>query len=168
MNSCILMVQITKDPELRYTADAQLPVAEMIVEFSNIGKENKPALLKVVGWGNLAQEINEKYHEGDYVIVEGRLNINTIDRPEGFKEKRAELTASKIYPVTSEAMILDEDQISTNRASNRKITQQQPPAENYSNVVNFDSRRGSTFNQESTANMPENELPNDDSDPIPF
>ena len=33
MNSCILMVQITKDPELRYTADGQLPVTEMIVEF---------------------------------------------------------------------------------------------------------------------------------------
>ena len=96
------------------------------------------------------------------------MNINSIDRPEGFKEKRAELTASKIYPVTSEAMIIDENQRATNRASNRSITQQQPQEENYSNVVDLKSRRSSTFNQESTANLPEDELPNDDSDPIPF
>ena len=44
------MVQITKDPELRYTADSQLPVAEMIVEFPNVGVNNKPALKKVVTW----------------------------------------------------------------------------------------------------------------------
>jgi single-stranded DNA-binding protein len=31
------------------------------------------------------------------VVIEGRLSMNTIDRPEGFKEKRAELTASRIY-----------------------------------------------------------------------
>ena len=81
------MVQITKDPELRYTADSQLPVAEMIVEFPNVGVNNKPALLKVVTWRDLAEQVNEKYHQGDYVIVEGRLNINTIERPEGFKDE---------------------------------------------------------------------------------
>ncbi|NEQ37696.1 MAG: single-stranded DNA-binding protein [Okeania sp. SIO3I5] len=168
MNSCILMVQITKDPELRYTADAQLPVAEMIVEFANIGVDNKPAVLKVVAWRDLAQQINEKYHEGDFIIVEGRLNINTIERPEGFKEKRAELTASRIYPISPEAMNLDENQISTNSSSNRSVTQQQPQEEKHSNVVDLKSRRSSTVNQESTANLPEDELPGDDSDPIPF
>ena len=162
------MVQIIKDPELRYTADAQLAVAEMMVEFPNIGVDNKPAVLKVVAWRDLAQQINEKYHEGDFIIVEGRLNINTIERPEGFKEKRAELTASRIYPISPEAMKQDENQISTNSSSNRSVTQQQPQEENYSNVVDLKSRRSSTVNQESTANLPEDELPTDDSDPIPF
>ncbi len=168
MNSCILMVQIIKDPELRYTADAQLAVAEMMVEFPNIGFDNKPAVLKVVAWRDLAQEINEKYHEGDYVIVEGRLNMNTMERPEGFKEKRAELTASRIYPVSSEAMTQDGNQTYTKRPSNRTVNQQEPQEPNYNNVVNLESRRSSVVNQESTPNFREEDSPPDDSDPIPF
>lgn len=97
MNSCILMADIIKDPQLRYTPDNQVPVAEMIVEFAGLRDEDPPAQLKVVGWGNLAQEIQERYHQGDRVIIEGRLNMNTVDRPEGFKEKRAELTAQRIH-----------------------------------------------------------------------
>jgi len=97
MNSCILMAEIVQEPQLRYTPDNQTPIAEMMVEFSGIREEDPPARVKVVGWGNLAQEIQEKYHEGDRVIIEGRLHMNTFDRPEGFKEKRAELTAQKIH-----------------------------------------------------------------------
>ncbi|MGD1805480.1 single-stranded DNA-binding protein [Dapis sp. BLCC M126] len=168
MNSCILMVQIIKDPELRYTADAQLPVAEMMVEFPNIGVDNKSAVLKVVAWRDLAQQINEKYHEGDFIIVEGRLNMNTIDRPEGFKEKRAELTASRIYPISPEAMTEDGNQTYTKRPNNNTVTQQEPEEQNYHNVVNLESRRSSTVNQESTSNFREEDSLPDDSDPIPF
>ncbi len=98
MNSCILMAEIVQDPQLRYTAENQTPIAEMLVKFSN-GREDSFATLKVVGWGNLAQEISQKYHPGDQVILEGRLRMSMIERPEGFKEKRAELTVQKIYPV---------------------------------------------------------------------
>ena len=97
MNSCILMAQIIQDPELRYTADTQTPIAQMLVQFPGTRPEDPPTTLKVVGWGNFANEIKEKYSAGDRVVIEGRLNMNTIDRPEGFKEKRAELTASRIY-----------------------------------------------------------------------
>jgi single-strand DNA-binding protein len=97
MNSCILMAQIIQDPELRYTSDNQTPLAVMLVQFPGLRAEEPPVTLKVVGWGNFASEIKEKYVAGDRVIIEGRLNMNTIERPEGFKEKRAELTASRIY-----------------------------------------------------------------------
>ena len=57
----------------------------------------------MIGWGNFAQEIHEKYHEGDRVIIEGRLSMNTIER-DGIKEKRAELTAQRIYSAGGDAM----------------------------------------------------------------
>jgi single-stranded DNA-binding protein len=97
MNSCILMAEIIQDPQLRYTSDNQTPIAEMLVQFPGLRDEDPPATLKVVGWGNLAQEIQEHYHTGDHVVIEGRLGMNMIDRPEGFKEKRAELTAQRIH-----------------------------------------------------------------------
>lgn len=99
------MAEIIKEPELRYTPDSQTQIAEMLVEFPGPGPNDPPGTLKVVGWGNLAQEIHQQYHLGDRVIIEGRLNINTIERkPEGFKEKRAELTAQRIYSLQSQAL----------------------------------------------------------------
>ncbi|MDZ7951523.1 single-stranded DNA-binding protein [Nostoc sp. DedQUE09] len=99
MNSCVLMAEIINEPQLRYTAD-NLGVTEMLVQFPNSQKpEDPPATLKVVGWGNLATEIQQNYHQGDRVILVGRLTMNTVDRQEGFKEKRAELTVQQIQSV---------------------------------------------------------------------
>jgi single-strand DNA-binding protein len=97
MNNCILLAEVIQDPQLRYTSDTQTPIAEMLVQFPGLRPEDPAATLKVVGWGNLAQEIQEKYHTGDRIVIEGRLGMNTLDRPEGFKEKRAELTAQRIH-----------------------------------------------------------------------
>ncbi|MGJ3250311.1 MAG: single-stranded DNA-binding protein [Elainellaceae cyanobacterium] len=101
MNSCILMAEIIQDPQLRYTSDNQIPIAEMLVQFDGLRDGDPPETLKVIGWGNLAQEIQETYHQGDRLIIEGRINMNTFDRPEGFREKKAELTAQRIYRIGS-------------------------------------------------------------------
>lgn len=98
MNSCILMAEIIKEPELRYTPEG-LELTEMLVQFSAVREGEPPGTLRVVGWGNLAKEVQQNYRVGDRVLVEGRLGMHTIDRPEGFKEKRAELTLQKIYPL---------------------------------------------------------------------
>ena len=45
----------------------------------------------------MAQDIQANYHVGDRVILDGRLTMSTIERPEGFKEKMAEMTVQKIY-----------------------------------------------------------------------
>ncbi|MBD2250825.1 single-stranded DNA-binding protein [Nostoc parmelioides] len=100
MNSCVLLAEIIQEPQLRYTSD-NLAVTEMLVQFPNSQKpDDPPATLKVVGWGNLATEIQQNYHQGDRVIIAGRLGMNTIERPEGFKEKRAELTVQQIQSIS--------------------------------------------------------------------
>lgn len=97
MNHCILMAEVVQEPQLRYTSDNQLPVAEMMVEFPGLRDDDPPGKLKVIGWGNLAQTIQESYRPGDRIIIEGRLHVNSVERSEGFKEKRAELTAQRIH-----------------------------------------------------------------------
>lgn len=96
MNSCILMVQVVSDPQLRYTADNQTEIAEMMVEFPGQRSEDPANRIKVVGWGNFAKEMQGSYHSGDRVVVEGRLRMSSIER-EGYKEKLAELTAARIH-----------------------------------------------------------------------
>ena len=104
MNSCVLMAQIIQAPQLRYTSDNQTPIAEFLVQFSGLRAEDPPSQLKVIGWGNLAQEIQERYHEGDRILIEGRLSMNTVERPEGFREKKAELTAQRIHSLDANGL----------------------------------------------------------------
>ena len=97
MNHCLLMAEIVSAPQLRYTQDNQTAISEMTIVFPGLRPEDEVQKLKVVGWGNLAQEIQERYQTGDLVLIEGRLTINSVDRPEGFKETQAELTAQRIH-----------------------------------------------------------------------
>lgn len=103
MNSCILMAEVTQDPQLRYLpGDAQTAIAEMVVQFPPLRAEDPLQSLNVVGWGAFAQEIQERYHQGDRLVIEGRLRMSTVER-DGVKEKRVELIASRIYPITAGA-----------------------------------------------------------------
>lgn len=106
MNSCVLMAEIIEPPELRYTQDNQTPIATMLVQFAGQRAEDPPETLKVVGWGNLAQQMQDQCKLQDRLLIEGRLNMNTWERPEGFKEKRAELTASKIHWLTGDGQVV--------------------------------------------------------------
>ena len=93
------MAEIIKNPELRYTADNQMAVTDMFVQFAPpLGSrpDDQHPTIEVVGWGNLATEMKENYHQGDRVTIEGRLEMNTIER-DGYKEKRARLVASRIH-----------------------------------------------------------------------
>lgn len=100
MNSCVLMAKIVRSPQLRYTQDNQLAFTEMMVEFDNLSPNNPPFTLKAVAWGNLATDIEQKYSEGNQVVISGRLKMDVVER-QAYKEKIAELTISHIYPVGS-------------------------------------------------------------------
>ena len=57
MNHCMLEVEVIKAPTLRYTQNNQTPVAEMEVKFEGLRVDDSHGELKVVGWGNLAQDL---------------------------------------------------------------------------------------------------------------
>lgn len=99
MNSCVLFAEVIQAPELRYTQENQMAVATMLVQFASLRSEEPPMTLRTVAWGNLGQKMQAECKVGDRLILEGRLKMDTIDRPEGFKEKRAELVVSRFYTV---------------------------------------------------------------------
>ncbi len=130
MNSCILMAQIVSDPELRSTQD-HTSVSSMMVEFESTREGEAPGKVQVEGWGNLAEEIKNTYSAGDQIIIEGRLSMNLFDMPEGYKEKRAKLVASRIYPLSNPSPSISG--FATNDQSGY-----QPSSNNPSNPANFD------------------------------
>ena len=99
MNHCLLEVEVLEAPQVRYTQDNQTPVAEMAVQMVGLRPDDPPAQLKVVGWGNLAQELQNRVQVGQRLMLEGRLRMNTVTRPDGVKEKRAEFTLARLHAI---------------------------------------------------------------------
>ena len=100
MNHCVLEVEVIDAPTVRYTQDNQTPIAEMSVRFDPLREGDQPGELKVVGWGNLAQELQSRVQVGQRLMLEGRLRMNTVPRQDGMKEKRAEFTLARMHPIS--------------------------------------------------------------------
>ncbi len=100
MNHCLIQAVINSAPQMRYTKENQTPIAEMIVNFKGLRSEDPARELKILGWGNIAQEMIEELKEGQNIVIEGRLRMNSVTRKDGTKEKQPELTASKIHQIT--------------------------------------------------------------------
>lgn len=167
------MAQVVQAPELRFTQDNQLPVAQMLVEFAGSRDNDPPGQLKVVGWGNLATEIQESYQVGDRLIIQGYLRMNTIDRPEGFKEKRAELTASRIYKADGNFAPMGGTARPSNVVSMESYSRPMGSflTENYNRPASSPPMESYNRPVSSPAAPPSSEpapIPNEDLDDIPF
>ena len=99
VNHCLLEVEVLEAPQVRYTQDNQTPVAELLARFDGLRAEDPPGQIKVVGWGNLATDLQNRVQVGQRWVLEGRLRMNTVTRQDGVKEKRAELTLARLHPV---------------------------------------------------------------------
>jgi single-stranded DNA-binding protein len=71
----------------------------MAVQFDGLRPDDPPGQLKVVGWGSLAQDLQNRVQVGQRLMVEGRLRMNTVTRQDGVKEKRAEFTLSRLHAI---------------------------------------------------------------------
>ena len=125
MNHCVLEVEVMDAPTLRYTQDNQTPIAEMEVRFDGLRPDDAPGQLKVVGWGNLAQDLQNRVQPGQRLLIEGRLRMNTVPRQDGMKEKRAEFTLSRLHPVGSAGVATTPEQ--TGMGSAAPAPRQAPP-----------------------------------------
>lgn len=97
MNNIVIAGKVISAPQIRYTPDNQTPIAELTIEVAPLKEGDRPSSIKVVAWGELSKTLDWA-KEGVFIIVKGRMQINSIDRPEGFKEKRVELIAREFYP----------------------------------------------------------------------
>tara|TARA_B000000609_G_scaffold116221_1_gene90517 strand:+ start:2262 stop:2717 length:456 start_codon:yes stop_codon:yes gene_type:complete len=121
MNHCLIQSVIKTNPQMRYTKENQTPIAEMMVGIKGLRNDDPINDLKVLGWGTIAQEMIDQLKEGNNVVLEGRLRMNSVTRKDGTKEKQAELTASRIHHITKRE--IDSNEISSDfNQINRKET----------------------------------------------
>ena len=119
MNHCLIQAVINSAPKMRYTKENQTPIAEMFVNFKGLRSEDPTRELKILGWGNIAQEMIDQLKEGQNIVIEGRLKMNSVTRKDGTKEKQPELTASKIHHITPVDAIKSDQKVN-NESFNKK------------------------------------------------
>ena len=101
LNKVILIGNLGRDPELRYTANGQ-PVANFTLatteSWTNKSgeREQRTEWHRIVAWGRLAEICGEHLNKGKQVYVEGRLQTREWEDREGNKRKTTEVTANQV------------------------------------------------------------------------
>ena len=113
----MLEVLVKNAPTVRFTQDNKTPLAEIEAEFESLRADAPPSTIKVIGWGKLAEDLQNKVQPNSKLVIEGRLRMNTVPRQDGTKEKRAEFTLSRIHSFSTNTAV---SSISSNPPSNNK------------------------------------------------
>lgn len=101
LNKVMLIGNLGKDPEIRFTAGGQA-VANFSIATTERWKgkdgntEEKTEWHNIVVWGKLAELCREYLHKGRPVYVEGRLQTRSWDDKEGKKRYTTEVVAQTI------------------------------------------------------------------------
>ncbi|GAB1545279.1 hypothetical protein NUACC21_79550 [Scytonema sp. NUACC21] len=103
MNNCTIAITVVATPEYRYTRDGD-HIAQCLGAFYSPHHNEKetppsPSTIKVVAWGETLATQLTSLRSSQQCVIQGRLSMNTIERPEGFKEKITELTVERIIPL---------------------------------------------------------------------
>lgn len=100
-NKVLLIGNLTKDPELRYTQSGE-PVCSFTLAVNKTwkkdGKEHKDVLfIKVTTWRKQAENCAEYLKKGSPVFIEGELKENRwTDKETNAKRSKIEVTASRV------------------------------------------------------------------------
>lgn len=101
VNKVILIGNLGKDPELRYTPNGQ-PVTSFSLATTerwndkNGQKQEKTEWHNIVVWGKLAELANQYLKKGRPAYIEGRITTRSWDDRDGNKKYRTEIIANQI------------------------------------------------------------------------
>jgi len=99
LNSVVLIGNLTKDPELRYTPSG-LPVCTLRLavgrNFPNSQGEMETDYFNVVVWRNQAEKCAEYLSKGRQIAVTGRLQSRSWEAADGGKRSTVEVVADRV------------------------------------------------------------------------
>ena len=99
-NKVILMGNLTRDPNLRYTpqglAVCEFPLA--VHHRYRVHDETKEEVcyIDIVVFGRVGERSKEHLHKGSRVLVDGRLTQRRWETPEGQKRSKYEVVANTV------------------------------------------------------------------------
>lgn len=145
LNKVMIMGNLTRDPENRYTPNGQ-GVASFSVATNRRWKsadgqiKDSVEFHDVVAWGKLA-EIAEKFlKRGRRVFLEGRLQTRSWEGQDGVKRNKTEIIASNIILLDRkpEDSVAGDPEISDQNESSDEPTEKEKNKNNESEEVDLD------------------------------
>ena len=103
-NSITIVGNLTRDPEIRYTASGQanarlgIAVSRRWQNRQTNEWEERTSFFNVVAWGDMAENISDTLAKGNRVIVNGRLEQRSWETDQGEKRSVVEVVADEIGP----------------------------------------------------------------------
>ena len=103
-NTVTVIGNITRDPELRYTASGQalatfgLASNRVWTNRQTGAKEESTSFFDIACWGSLAENIADSLGKGNRVIVTGRLDQRSWETQDGEKRSKVEIVADEVGP----------------------------------------------------------------------
>lgn len=100
LNKVLLIGNLTRDPELKYTANGSA-VCSMQLAINNKYKSNNEVkedtcFVGAVVWGKQAENCNEYLKKGNPVFIEGRLQYKTWEGKDGQQKNKLEVVVSSV------------------------------------------------------------------------
>lgn len=99
MNKVFLIGNLTRDPELRTTAQAGVSVCTFTVAVSrgySRDGENQTDFIPVVTWRGTADNCSKYLRKGSQVAVFGSIQVRTYDAQDGSKRYVTEVIANEV------------------------------------------------------------------------
>jgi len=99
-NKVILVGNLTRDPDLRYTpagmAVCEFPLAAHHRYRAHDAVKEEVCYIDVVVFGRMGENTKEHLHKGSRVLVDGRLTQRRWETPEGQKRSKHEVVANTV------------------------------------------------------------------------
>lgn len=102
LNKVFLMGNLTRDPEVRYipsgaaVADLSLAVNERYKDRDSGEWREKPVFVDVTVWRRQAETCAQYLSKGSGVMIEGRLQLDQWENPEGQKRSKLKVLADRV------------------------------------------------------------------------
>ena len=120
LNRVILIGNLTRDPEIRYTPNG-IPVASFTLAvnrpFLDRERERKADFIPVVTWRKQAERCSEYLMRGSQVAVDGRIQVRSYEDRDGIRRVVTEVIAWRVEflqrlkkPPTPEEVPLEEEE----------------------------------------------------------
>ena len=106
LNKVFLMGNLTRDPEIRSTAQGT-PVCNFSIAVNRSYKggdgefKKEVNFFKIIVWGKTGENCSKYLAQGKAVLVEGRLNNNSYETKEGQKRVTTEIVADNVQFLSS-------------------------------------------------------------------
>ena len=127
VNKAILIGNLGKDPELRYTPSGQA-VASFSIATTRKWRDNEGQMQEqtdwhnIVVWGKQAENANEYLRKGSPVYIEGRIQNRSYDDKDGNKRYISEVVALTVQYLGGKS-----DQSAGSRPSQGSAPPEAPP-----------------------------------------